>query len=39
MGFEPMTSAILMQSSTNLANKLTESWSLCWVQINHPSDE
>ena len=39
MGFEPMTSVILMQSSTNLANKLTGSWSLYWVQINHPSDE
>ena len=37
--FEPMTSAILMQRSTNWANKPTGSSSMCWVQINHPSDE
>ena len=39
MGFEPMTSAILVQRSTNWANKLTGSWSLCWFQINQWSDE
>ena len=39
MGFEPMTSAIPVQRSTNWANKLTGSWSLCWFQINPWSDE
>ena len=39
MGFEPMTSAISVQHSTNLANKPTGSWSLCWFQINPWSDE
>ena len=39
MGFEPMTSAIPVQCSTNWANKLTGSWSLCWFQINPWSDE
>ena len=29
-GFEPMTSAIPVQRSTNWANKPTESWSWCW---------
>ena len=36
MGFEPMTSAIPVQCSTNWANKPTGSWSLCWIQINLP---
>ena len=31
--FEPMTSAIPVQCSTNWANKPTGSWSLCWFQI------
>ena len=39
MGFEPMTSAIPVQRSTNWANKPTESRLMCWVDINHPSDE
>ena len=39
MRFEPMTSEIPVQRSTNWANKPTGSWSMCWVQINHPSDE
>ena len=39
MGFEPMTSAIPVQHSTNWANKPTGSWSLCWFQINPWSDE
>ena len=39
MGFEPMTSVIRVQRSTNWANKPTGSWSLYWIQINHPSDE
>ena len=39
MGFEPMTSVIPVQCSTNWAHKPTGSWSMCWVQINHPSDE
>ena len=34
MGFEPMTSAIPVQRSTNWANKPTGSWSMNWVQIN-----
>ena len=36
-GFEPMTFVILVQCSTNWANKPTGSWSLCWFQIkrNH----
>ena len=38
-GFEPMTSAIPMQRSTSWANKPTGSWQMCWVQINHPSNE
>ena len=33
-GFEPMTSAIPVQRSTNWANKPTGSWSMNWVQIN-----
>ena len=37
--FEPMTSVIRVQRSTNWANKPTGSWSLYWIQINHPSDE
>ena len=37
-GFEPMTSAIPVQRSTNWANKPTGSWSLCWFQINPWSD-
>ena len=37
--FEPMTSAIPVQRSTNWAKKPTGSCSICWVQINHPSDE
>ena len=32
MGFELVTSAILVQRSTNWANKPTGSWSLCWIQ-------
>ena len=32
-GFEPMTSSIPVQRSTNLANKPTGSWLLSWVQI------
>ena len=32
-GFEPMTSAIPVQHSTNWANKPTGSWSMNWVQI------
>ena len=39
MGFEPMTSAIPVQRSTNWTNKPTRSWSIFWVQINHLSDE
>ena len=38
MGFEPMTSAIPVQCSTNWANKPTGSWSLCWIQINLPKN-
>ena len=38
-GFEPMTSTTQVQRSTNWANELTGSWSLCWIQINHPSGE
>ena len=38
-GFKPMTSAIPVQHSANCASEPTESWSICWVQINHPSDE
>ena len=38
-GFEPMTSAIPVQCSTNWANKPTGSWSLCWFQINSWSGE
>ena len=36
-GFEPMTSVIPVQCSTNWANKPTGSWSPCWFQIkrNH----
>ena len=33
------TVVILMQSSTNWANKPTGSWSLCWIQINLPNSE
>ena len=33
-GFEPMTSVIPVQCSTNWATKPTRSWSLCWFQIN-----
>ena len=33
MGFEPITSAISEQRSTNQANKLTGSWSLCWTYM------
>ena len=33
-GFEPMTSVIPLQHSTNWANNPTGSWSLCWIQIN-----
>ena len=33
-GFEPMTSAIPVQRSTNWANKPTGSWSMNWVKIN-----
>ena len=38
-GFELMTFAILVQRSTNWANKPTRSWSLGWLQINPPSGE
>ena len=38
-GFEPMTSAIPMQFSTNWANKPTRSWLLCWFHKNPLSDE
>ena len=38
-GFEPMTFGRQVQRSTNWTNKPTGSWSLTWVQINHPSDE
>ena len=34
-----MTSVILVQYSTNWANKPTGNWSLCWLQINPPSGE
>ena len=34
-----MTSAIPVQRSTNWAIKPTGSWSICWVQMNHPSGE
>ena len=34
-----MTSAIPVQRSTTWANKPTGSRSMCWVQINHSSDE
>ena len=37
--FEPMTSAILVQCSTNWANKPTGNWSLCWFQTNLWSGE
>ena len=33
MGFEPVTSAIPEQGSTNQANKPTGSWSLCWIML------
>ena len=33
-GFQPMTSVIPVQRSTNWAYKPTGSWSLCWIQIN-----
>ena len=36
MGFEPMTSAIPVQCSTNWANKPTGRQFLCWIQINLP---
>ena len=36
---EPMIFAIPMQRSTNSANKPTESWLLCWFQINPWSGE
>ena len=29
--YEPMTSAILVQRSTNWANMPIGSWSLCWI--------
>ena len=38
-GFEPTTSAIPVQRSTNWANKPIESWLMCWIQINRPSDK
>ena len=38
-GFEPMTSAIPVQCSTNWANKPTGSWLLCWFRINPWSGE
>ena len=31
-GLEPITSTILVQRSTNWANKPSLSWSLCWIQ-------
>ena len=31
--FEPMTSTILVQCSTNWADKPTGSWKLCWFVI------
>ena len=31
-GLEPITSTILVQRSTNWANKPSGSWSLCWIQ-------
>ena len=37
-GFEPMTSVISMQCSTNWANKPTGSWSLCWHAKNQWGD-
>ena len=30
IGFEPMTSTVLLQCSTNWAKEQTGSWSLCW---------
>ena len=33
VGFEPMTSATVVQCSTNWANKPTGSWSSYWLQI------
>ena len=33
-GFEPMTSSIPVQRSTNWANKPTGIWTMNWVQIN-----
>ena len=38
-GFEPMTSAVPVQRSTNWADKPTGSWLLCWFQINPRGDE
>ena len=32
-GFEPITSAISVQRSTNWANKRAASWSLCWTYM------
>ena len=37
--FEPMTSEILVQCSTNWANNPTKSWSSCWFVINPWGDE
>ena len=31
MGFEPMTSVIVVQCTTNWADQSTGSWSLCWI--------
>ena len=31
MGFEPMTSVIVVQCTTNWADKSTGTWSLCWI--------
>ena len=39
IGFEPMSSIILVQCSTNWANRPIGSWLLCWLQINPPSGE
>ena len=38
-GFEPMTSAMPVQCSTNWANKPARSSLLCWFQINPWSGE
>ena len=39
MGVKPMTSVILVQSSSNQANKPSGSWSFCLFVINPWSDD